>query len=173
MAETGPKLTRRPRTLLALGAVFCWVAGQGLEGLTLPARSASYHFLSALGLAPLHFLLEAITVAVALAALSYLWRGRHGWVQTSLVALAYLAVQSTALTLLMLGHLAGARASYVASRVDRGVPVDPERVKELLSPAVLVLGLVISLTLFAIAALLAWRRRDYVAPDDSSGRGRW
>ena len=164
---------RRPRTLLALAAVFCWVAGQGLEALTLPARTASYHFLGSLGLAPLHFLLEAVAVAVALAALSYLWRGRYGWVQASLVALGYLAVQSTALTLLMLGHLGRARASYVASRADRGVPVDPERVAELLSPGALVVGLVISLTLFAIAALLAWRHRDYVAPDESSGRGRW
>jgi hypothetical protein len=173
LAETGPNPARRPRTLLALAAVFCWVTGQGLEGLTLPARSASYHFLSGLGVAPLHFVLEAITVAVALAALSYLWRGRYGWVQTSLVALGYLAVQSTALTLLMLGNLASARASYVASRADRGLPVDPEGVEELLSPAVLVVGLVISLTLFAIAGLLAWRRRDYVAPDDPASRGRW
>ena len=138
----------------------------------LPARSASYHFLRALGLTPLHFLLEAITVAVALAALSYLWRGRYGWFQTSLVALVYLAVQSSVLTLLMLGDLDRARASYVASRTDRGMAVDPERVEELLSPAVLVVGLVISLTLLATAALLAWRHRDYFAPDDPSVRRR-
>jgi hypothetical protein len=169
VAESGPP-TRRPRTLLALAAVFCWVAGQGLEGLTLPEHSATYHFLRGLGLAPLHFLLEAITVAVALAALSHLWRGRYGWVQTSLVALGYMAAQTIAVTLLMLGNLRRTRASYVASRVERGIPIDSVRVDRLLSPGTLVAGLVISLTLFALAALLVWRRRDYVGSADPGTR---
>jgi hypothetical protein len=75
-------------------------------------------------------------------------------------------------TLLMLADLARARESYLASRVGRGLPADPERLARALSPGTLVAGLVISLTLFASAALLVWRRREYVAPDDTSGRAR-
>jgi hypothetical protein len=164
MAETAPRLTR-PRTLLLLILVLCWETGRGIEGLVLPERSTAYHFFRALGLAPLNLVLDAITVAVALAALGYIWRARPGWAQGALVALGYFAAQAIIVTLLMLHFGDRARAAYVASRTERGQPVDPERVEQLFAMGWLEWRLVMSLTLFGVAAWLAWRRRAYVGPE--------
>jgi hypothetical protein len=161
VAETGPKTTTRPRTLLVLIIVLCWEAGRGLEGLILPARSTSYQFFRALGATPAHFLLEALTAACALAALGYIWRARPGWAQTALVALGYFAAQATVVTLLMMGNVERAMSAFVASRAARGQLVEPERVERLFAMGFLQGRLVISLTFFGLAALLAWRRRGY------------
>jgi hypothetical protein len=164
MAESGPKLTR-PRILLILIVVLCWQVGQGIEGLVLPERSTAYHFFGSLGLMPLYFVLETITVAVALAGLGYIWRARPGWVQSTLVALGYFAAQAIAVTLFMLRSLDRARTAFVASRAARGQSVDPARVEQLFAMGWLEWRLVMSLTLFAIAAWAAWRKRGYVGPD--------
>jgi hypothetical protein len=146
--------------------VLCWQAGRGIESLVLPERSTTYHFFRALGLTLLHLALEAIAVAVALAALGYIWRARRGWVQSALVALGYFAAHATAVTLVMLGAGDRARAAFVASRAARGQPVDPARVEQLFALGWLEWRLVMSLTLFALAAWLAWRRRAYVGPEE-------
>jgi hypothetical protein len=145
--------------------VLCWQAGRGIEGLVLPERSTSYNFLRAVGWSSLHFVLEALTVAVAFAALGYLWRARPGWVQSALVALGYFAGQAMLVTGLMLGAVDRARAAFVASRAARGQSLDPERVARLFEMGWLEWRLVISLTLFALAAWLAWRNRAYVEAD--------
>lgn len=145
--------------------VLCWQAGRGIEGVVLPARSTAYHFFQALGLTPLYFVLDTITVAVALAALGYIWRARPGWAQTALVALGYFAADAIAVTLFMLRFRDRARAAFLASRAGRGQPVDPERVEQLFAMGWLEWRLVMSLTLFGVAAWLAWRRRGYVGPD--------
>jgi hypothetical protein len=145
--------------------VLCWQAGRGIEGLVLPERSTAYHFFRALGLSPLHLMLEALAVAVALAALGYLWRARPGWVQSALVALGYFAAHAVAVTLVMLRSADHARAAFVASRAARGQPVDPARVEQLFALGWLEWRLVMSLTVFGLAAWLAWRRRAYVGPD--------
>ena len=164
MAESGPKLTR-PRTLLVLIMVLCWQVGRGIEGLALPELSTGYHFFHALGLTPLYFVLDTVTVAVALAALGYIWRARPGWVQTALVALGYFAAQAIVVTLFMLRSVDRASAAFLASRAARGQPVDPARVKQLFAMGWLEWRLVMSLTLFAVAAWLAWRQRAYVGPE--------
>jgi hypothetical protein len=164
MAESGPKPSR-PRALFVVIMVLCWQVGRGIEGLALPERSTAYHFFRAIGLAPLYFVLDAITVAVALAALGYLWRARPGWVQSALVALGYFATHSVVTTLFMLGSIERARAAFIASRTARGQVVDPERVNQLFAMGWLEWRLVMSLTLFAVTAWLAWRRREYVGPD--------
>jgi hypothetical protein len=164
MAEFGPKV-RRPRTLLLVIMVLCWETGRGIEGLALPERSTAYHFFRLLGLAPLSLVLNAVTVAVALAALGYIWRARPGWVQSALVALGYFAAQAIVVTVLMLRFVDRARAAFVASRAARGQPVDPERVEQLFAMGWLEWRLVMSLTFFGVAAWLAWRRRAYVGPD--------
>ena len=172
VAETGPPPTR-PRILLVLIAVLCWQAGRGIEGLVLPARSTVYQFFRSLGLTPIHFVLDALTVAVALAALGYLWRARAGWVQSALVALGYFAAQAVFVTAFMLGAADRARAAFVASRAARGEAADPERAAQVFAMGFLEWRLVMSLTVFALAAWLAWRHRGYVGPDDvrSGGRG--
>jgi hypothetical protein len=142
--------------------VLCWQAGRGTEGLALPARSTAYQFFSAVGLRPLHFVLESLTVAVALAALGYLWRARAGWVQTALVALGYFAAQAILVTALMLRNSEDARAAFMASRVVRGQPLDADRVAQVFEMGWLEWRLVMSLTLFGLAAWLAWRNRRYV-----------
>ena len=161
MAQTGPRATR-PRTILVLIMVLCWQAGRGIEGLALPERSTAYQFLGAIGLRPLHFVLEALTIAVALAALGYLWRARAGWVQSALVALGYFAAQAMLVTTLMLRSTDEARAAFLASRSARGQLLDPDRVARLFEMGWLEWRLVMSLTLFALAAWLAWRNRGYV-----------
>jgi hypothetical protein len=170
MADSGPSTTR-PRILLVLIAVLCWEAGRGIEGLVLPARSTAYQFFRALGVAPVHFVLDMLTVAVALAALGYLWRARPGWAQSVFVALGYFAAQAIVVTLLMLRAADRARAAFVASRAARGQPADPARVEQVFSLGFLEWRLVMSLTLFGIAAWLAWRSRAYVGPDETRGRG--
>jgi hypothetical protein len=164
VAETGPKLTR-PRALLVLIMVLCWEAGRGIEGLVLPERSTAFHFFRALGLTPVHFVVEAITVAVALAALGYIWRARPGWVQSALVALGYFAAQAIVVTLFMLRFVDRARTAFLASRAARGQPVDPGRVEQLFAMGWLEWRLVMSLTFFGVAAWLAWRRRAYVGTE--------
>jgi hypothetical protein len=161
MAETGPKLTR-PRTLLVLIMVLCWQVGRGVEGLVLPELTTAYHFFRALGLTPLFFILDAITVAVALAALGYIWRARPGWAQSALVALGWFAAQAIIVTLFMLRSVDRARAAFLASRVARGQPLDPGRVEQLFAMGWLEWRLVMSLTVFGLAAWLAWRQREYV-----------
>ncbi len=131
----------------------------------MPERSTSYNFLRALGWQPLHFVLESLTVAVALAALGYLWRARSGWVQSALVALGYFSAQAILLTTLMLRSIDHARAAFLASRAAREQPVDPERVARLFEMGWLEWRLVMSLTLFGLSAWLAWRRRGYVGPN--------
>jgi hypothetical protein len=170
VAETGP--SRRPRTLLALIVVLCWQAGRGVEGLVLPERVTSYQFFRGLGLTPLHFVLDTITVAVALAALGYLWRARPGWVQSALVALGYFAAQTTLVNVWMMSNTGRARSAFLSSRSARGQLLDPERVERLFAMGWLEWRLVMSLTLFAVAAWLAWRRRAYVGPDDQAPRPR-
>lgn len=149
--------------------VLCWQVGRGIDELVLPERSTSYQFLRPLGLALLHFGLDAMTVAVALAALGYIWRARPGWVQSALAALGWFAVHSIVVTLLMLRSVDRARAAFVASRVARGQVVEEGRVAELFAMGWLEWRLVISLTLFAIAAWLTWRQRSYVGPNDAAG----
>lgn len=145
--------------------VLCWQAGRGIEGLVLPDRSTAYTFLRTLRLGWLHFALELLTVAVALAALGYLWRARPGWAQTMLAALGYFAAQAVLLTALMLRFVDRAREAFLTSRAARGQPVDPERVTRLFEMGWLEWRLVMSLTFFALAAWLAWRRRTYVGSD--------
>jgi hypothetical protein len=164
MAETGPQ-AKRPGTLLVLIMVLCWQAGRGIEGLVLPERSTAYHFFRLLGLSPLYLILEALTVAVALAALGYIWRARPGWVQSALVALGYFAAQAIFVTLFMLSSVARARAAFIVSQTARGQSVDPARVQQLFALGWLEWRLVISLTFFGLAAWLAWRRRAYVGPE--------
>ncbi len=141
--------------------VLCWQVGRGIEGLVLPDRSTAYQFFRGVGLTPLHFVLEAVTVAVALAALGYIWRARAGWAQTTLVALGYFAAQAIVSTLLMLRSLENARAAFLAGRTARGQPADPEEVARLFAMGWLEWRLVMSLTLFGVAAWLTWRRRAY------------
>jgi hypothetical protein len=155
----------RPRTLLFLIVVLCGQAGRGVEGLVLPERATAYQFFRAIGLTPLHFALDALMVAVALAALGYLWRGRPGWVQSALVALGYFAAQAIAVTMLMLRDVDRARSAFLASRAARGQVIDPDRVERLFATGWLEWRLVMSLTFFALAAWLAWRRRTYVGRD--------
>src|SRR5918997_291695 len=147
MAETGPTTTR-PKALLVLIVVLCWQAGRGIEGLVLPERSAAYQFFRDRGLGPLHFVLDALTVAVALAALGYLWRARVGWVQSALVALGYFAAQAVAIALFMLADVDRARSAFLASRASRGQPVDPGRVERLFAMGWIEWRLVMSLTFF-------------------------
>lgn len=169
MADSGPA-SSRPHSLLVLIAVLCWETGRGIEGLALPARSTTYQLFRALGLAPVHFILETLAVAVALAALGYLWRGRPGWVQSVLVALGYFALHAVAVGLLMLRDRGAAVAAFVASRAARGQPADPDRVEQVFALGFVEWRLVLSLAVFALAAWLAWRRRDYVGPDDRRPR---
>jgi hypothetical protein len=164
MAQTAPRVPR-PRSLLVIILVLCWQTGGGLEALVLPERSAAYQFLRALGFTPVYFLLEAITVAVALAALGYIWRAHPGWVQSTLVALGYFATHAILTTLLMLRSVDHARAAFIRSRTARGQAVDPERVAQLFAMGWLEWRLVISLTVFTATAWLAWRRRRYVGPE--------
>jgi hypothetical protein len=145
--------------------VLCWQAGRGIEGLVLSERSTAYQFFSAVGMRPLHFVLESLTVAVALAALGYLWRARPGWVQSALVALGYFAAQATLVTALMLDSSDHASAAFLASRAARGQPLDPDRVARIFDMGWLEWRLVMSLTLFGLAAWLAWRNRAYVGPE--------
>jgi hypothetical protein len=161
MAESGPKASR-PKTLLFLILVLCWQTGRGLEALLLPERNTAYHFFRALGLTPVYFLLDALTVAVALAALGYIWRARPGWLQSTFVALGYFAVHAIVTTLLMLRSVDRARAAFAESRAARGQPVEAERVEQLFAMGWLEWRLVISLTLFSLTAWLAWRTRRYV-----------
>ncbi len=137
-----------------------------MEGLLLPERATAYHFFRALGVQPIHFVLDALTVAVALAALGYLWRARAGWAQSTLVALGYFAAQAIVVTLLMMRDVDRARSSFLESRAVRGQTLDPERVERLFALGWLEWRLVMSLTLFGLAAVLAWRHRAYVGPDD-------
>jgi hypothetical protein len=150
--------------------VLCWQAGRGIEGLVLPERSTAFHFFRSLGLTAFPFILDVITVAVALAALGYIWRARPGWVQSALVALGYFAAQAIVVTLFMLRSVDRARAAFVAGRAARGQPADPARVEQLFALGWLEWRLVMSLTLFGLTAWLAWRRRAYVGPDDAAGR---
>jgi hypothetical protein len=143
-----------------------------VEGLVLPERGTAYQFFRALGLAPVHFVLDAVTVAVALAALGYLWRARPGWAQSTLVALGYFAAHASVVTLLMVRDIDRARSAFVASRAARGQTLDPERVERLFALGWLEWRLVMSLTLFGLAAVLAWRRRAYVGPEDPPRFGR-
>lgn len=128
----------------------------------LPERSAAYHFFRAIGLTPLYFVLDAITVAVALAALSYIWRGRPGWLQSTFVALGYFAARAIVTTLFMLRSVDRARAAFIESRAARGQPVEADRVEQWFTMGWLEWRLVMSLTLFGFTAWLAWRRRAYV-----------
>jgi len=162
----------RPKILLVLIIVLCWQAGRGVEGLVLPERGTAYHFFLGHGVAPVHFVLDALTVAVALAALGYLWRARPGWVQSTLVALGYFAAQAIVVTLLMMRDVGRARAAFLASRAARGQTLDPERVERLFALGWLEWRLVMSLTLFGLAAVLAWRGRAYVGPPDDPPRRR-
>jgi hypothetical protein len=164
MAESGPTRTR-PRALLVLIMVLCWQVGRGIEGVVLPERSTAYQFFRALGLTPLYFVLDTMTVAVAFAALGYIWRARPGWAQSALVALAYFAAEAIVVTVLMLRSVDRARAAFLASRAARGQPMDPARVEQLFAMGWLEWRLVMSLTLFGVAAWLAWRRRGYVGSD--------
>jgi hypothetical protein len=166
VAESGP----RPRSLLVLIAVLCWETGRGIEGLVLPARSTTYQFFQTLGLAPVHFVLDTLAVAVALASLGYLWRARPGWAKTVLAALGYFSAYAIAVTLLMLRDPVHARVAFVASREARGEPADAARVEQVFALGFLEWRLVMSLTLFALAAWLAWRGRDYVGPEDRRRR---
>ena len=163
MADSGP----RPRALLVLIAVLCWQTGRAVEGLVLPAGSTGYQFFRLSGLGPVHVVLDAVTVAVALSALGYIWRARRGWVQSALVALGYFAVQAIVVTALMLGAPDRARAAFIASRAARGEVADPERVARIFALGFLGWRLVMSLTIFALAASLTWRHRHYVGPDDA------
>jgi hypothetical protein len=165
MAHSGPPTTR-PKILLVLIIVLCWQAGRGVEGLVLPERGTAYQFFRDLGLAPVHLVLDGLTVAVALAALGYLWRARPGWVQSTLVALGYFAGQAVVVTVLMMRDVDRARSAFLASRAARGQTLDPERVERLFALGWLEWRLVMSLTLFGLAAVLAWRRRAYVGPED-------
>ena len=151
MADSGPPAAR-PRILLLLIIVLCWEAGRGVEGLVLPERSTEYQFFRARGLAPIPFVLDALTVAVALAALGYLWRARPGWVQSALVALGYFAAQTVFVTLSMLRSLDRARAAFVASRAAREQPTDPARVEQVFALGFLEWRLVMALTIYGLAA---------------------
>ena len=145
--------------------VLCWQVGRGIEGLVLPERSTAYQFFRALGVTPLYFILYMMTVAVALAALGYIWRARPGWAQSALVALGYFAAEAIVVTLFMLQSVDHARAAFLASRAARGQPMEPGRVEQLFAMGWLEWRLVMSLTLFAVAAWLAWRRRGYVGSE--------
>jgi len=168
MAESGP----RPRALLVLIAVLCWQTGRAVEGLVLPAQSTTYQFFRLSGLGPVHVVIDVVTVAVALSALGYLWRARRGWAQSALVALGYFAAQAVLVTAFMLSASGRARAAFVASRVARGEVADPERVARVFALGFLEWRLVMSLTVFALAAWLAWRHRAYVGPEDARPGGR-
>ena len=170
MADSGPPAAR-PRTLILLIAVLCWEAGRGIEALVLPTRSASYQFFRAMAVTPVHFALETLAVAVALAALGYLWRARPGWAQSALVALGYFAVHAAVVTAYMLAAPDRAREAFVAGRAARGQLADPERVAAVFALGFLEWRLVMSLTFYAAAAWLAWRHRAYVGPDEP-GRSR-
>ena len=168
MAESGP----RPRALLVLIAVLCWETGRAVEGLVLPAQGMGYQFFRLLRLGPVHVVLDAVAVAVALSALGYIWRARRGWAQAALVALGYFAVRTVVVSAFMLGAADRARAAFLASRVARGQVVDPERVARVFAMGFVEWRLVMSLTVFALAAWLTWRHRGYVGPDDASPSGR-
>jgi len=161
MARSGPRPSR-PKTLLVLILVLCWQTGRGLEGLAFPERNTAYHFFRAIGSTPLYFVLDAITVAVALAALGYVWRARPGWAQSTFVALGYFAAHAIVTTVFMFRSVEQARDAFIASRAARGQPVDPKRVEQFFEMGWLEWRLVISLTVFALTAWLAWRRRGYV-----------
>jgi hypothetical protein len=161
MAQTTPR-PARPKSLLFVILVLCWQTGRGLEALLFPDRNTAYHFFRALGLTPVYLLLDAITVAVALATLGYIWRARPGWLQSTFVALGYFATHAIVTTLLMLRSVDRARAAFADSRAARGQPMEAERVEQLFAMGWLEWRLVISLTLFCLTAWLAWRQRAHV-----------
>jgi hypothetical protein len=163
MAATEPRPTR-PKTLLLVILVLCWQVGRGVDGIVSPDRNSAYHFLQTHGLTPLYFALNTLAVAVALAALGYIWRARSGWAQTALVALGYFAVHAVVVAVLMLRSVDRAKAAFAASREARGESVDPERVNQLFAMGWLEWRLATSLALFGAVAWLTWRRRAYVEP---------
>ena len=169
MADIGGRPTR-PKTLLLVILVLCWQIGRGVDGIVAPDRNSAYHFLQTQGLAALYFALNTLAIAVALAALGYIWRARAGWAQTALVALGYFAAHAVVVMLLMLRSVDRAKAAYVASREARGESVDPQRVDQLFAMGWLEWRLATSLALFGAVAWLTWRRRGYVEGRSSNAR---
>lgn len=158
---------RRPRSLLVLLLFFCWLDARALGWIVFPRASASWHFYEALGAAWLHYVLQAVTVALAATATGYLWRPSDGWLQSSLLAIGVLSATTLAGTWMTVRHLDLARSSYAASREARGLPVPPERLAELFTPGALWGAAAAMLVAMALLAALAWRRRDWAAPDDA------
>ena len=158
---------KRPKSLLALLLFFCWVDARSLGGLIFPKTSGSYHFYESLGRPWIHFALQILMVALAATATGYLWRPKRGWLEASLLALGTFAVSAVAGTWYSIQHLDVVRSSYAAGRTARGLPAPTERLDQMFRPEVLWMGTVGMVAFLAILAGLAWRRREYVAPEQA------
>jgi len=158
---------RRPRTLLFLLLFLLWIDAKTLGTVVFPSTSASYHVFVGLGLAWVHFVLAAVTIALAATATGYLWRPEPGWINAVLVALGFYAVQTVVEAALMVRHLPAARAAWVAGRQARGLPLHPDRIDQVFSPDVLWRGAGAMVVFLAVLAVAGWRRRDFAYPQEA------
>ena len=158
-----PTARRRPRTATVILVFLLWIDGRTFWGIVFPRTSASFHFYSAIDNEWLHWVLSALTVALAVTATGYLWRPVAGWAYAVLIALGVYALQAVVGTVYMVRHLDLAREAYVTARQIRHLPVRPETADRIFTPDALwltTLGLVVVL---AIMAAAAWTRRNFEA----------
>ena len=158
-----PTKRRRPRTITVILLFLLWVDGKAFWGIIFPRTSGSFHFYSAIDAEWLHWVLSALTVALAATAVGYLWRPATGWVYAVLIAFGVYALQIIVETAHMVRHLDLARESYVTARQIRHLPVRPATADRIFTPEAVWLTALGLLAMLAIMAVMAWRKRDFEA----------
>lgn len=153
---------RRPRTLLLLLLFFCWVEARALGWIVFPKTSGSYLLYAALDQMWVHYATCVLTVALAATAAGYLWRPKAGWFEATMLALSVFGVSGLAGMWYTLQHVDAARDAYAASRVARGLPVEPERLAKIFSAEALWFGALVMTAFYVLLAAMAFRRREYV-----------